>query len=389
MRDADANPSGKDDAAGRFAPVSSPRSPDETATLVVKVGSSLLTDDCGQPRRTWMATLAGRLAAHAGPVVLVSSGAIALGRSALGLTSRPRSLAQAQAAAAVGQIRLAQAWAEVWAEQGRVAAQVLLTLGDLEQRPRYLNARATLEALLERGIVPVINENDTVATEEIRFGDNDRLAARVAQLIGARQLLLLSDVDGLYTADPGVDPSATRIDLVNAITPQIEALAGSTRATGVGTGGMVSKLAAARIAMAAGTDVILTCGRTEDPIGRLAAGGPATRFLSGLKPLAARKQWLKSLQQPQGSLTIDAGALAAIRAGASLLAAGVRAVEGDFQRGDLVRLIGPDGVCGQGLCAYASTQAGRILGLNSAAIAERLDGAGRGPMVHRDDLVLD
>ncbi|MGY6554084.1 MAG: glutamate 5-kinase [Wenzhouxiangella sp.] len=355
---------------------------------VVKIGSSLLVARDGQLRRAWMARLAERLNELPGAVVLVSSGAIAMGRGAIGLDRRPRSLAEAQAAAAVGQIHLAGAWAEAWARQQRSAAQVLLTLGDLEQRPRYLNARATLEMLIERRVVPVVNENDTVATEEIRFGDNDRLAARVAQLIGARLLVLLSDVDGLYTADPSTDPQAQHIAVVESLTPEIEALAGSTGAAGLGTGGMRSKLLAARIATDAGAHVVLSSGLSEDPIGALLHDGPATVFRAGAKPLVARKRWLRGLQDPHGDLQLDAGAVAAIRGGASLLAVGVRQVSGNFQRGDLVRLLGPDGVCGQGLSAYRSEEAQRITGLSSERIAEVLAEAGRGPMVHRDDLVL-
>jgi len=355
---------------------------------VVKIGSSLLVGRDGRLRRAWMECLAGRLNALPGAVVLVSSGAIAMGRGAIGLDRRPRSLAEAQAAAAVGQIHLAGAWAEAWARQRRSAAQILLTLGDLEQRPRYLNARATLEMLIDRRVVPVVNENDTVATEEIRFGDNDRLAARVAQLIGARLLVLLSDVDGLYTADPSTDPSAQHIAAVEAMTSEIEALAGSTGAAGLGTGGMRSKLAAARIATDAGAHVVLSSGLGEDPIGVLLNDGPATLFRAATKPLAARKRWLRGLQDPHGALHLDAGALAAIKGGASLLAVGVREVIGSFQRGDLVRLIGPDGACGQGLCAYPSDEARGIAGLTSERIAEVLAEAGRGPMVHRDDLVL-
>lgn len=355
---------------------------------VVKIGSSLLVARDGGLRRAWMERLAERLNELPGAVVLVSSGAIALGRGALGLDRRPRSLAEAQAAAAVGQIHLAGAWAEAWARQGRSAAQILLTLGDLEQRPRYLNARATLEMLIERAVVPVVNENDTVATEEIRFGDNDRLAARVAQLMGARLLLLLSDVDGLYTADPAIDPAARRIATVEALTPAIEALAGKVGAAGLGTGGMQSKLAAARIATDAGVHVVLGSGQYEDPIGSLLAGGPATVFRAGDKPLVARKRWLRGLQNPLGELHLDGGALSALRDGASLLAVGVREVRGEFRRGDLVRLVGPEGRCGQGLCAYQSDEAGRIVGLTSERIVEVLAEAGRGPMVHRDDLVL-
>ncbi len=356
--------------------------------LVIKVGSSLLIDQQGRLRERWIDTLTGRLVARGGPVVVVSSGAIALGRDALGLSGRPRILAQAQAAAAVGQIHLARCWAEAFTRHGGRAAQVLLSLWDLEHRPRYLNARATMEMLLEKGIVPVINENDTVATEEIRFGDNDGLAARVAQLLGARLLLLLSDVDGLYTADPLTDSGARHIARVDEINEEIEALAGPTRSDGVGTGGMASKLAAARIATEAGAHVVLGSGLTDDPMGELSGDAPATVFIARSRPMAARKQWLKSLQQPAGSLELDAGALAALKNGSSLLAVGVQAVHGDFSRGDLVELVGPNGPCGQGLSGYRSEQARRIVGLNSNRIAEVLDEAGRGPMVHRDDLVL-
>ena len=356
--------------------------------LVVKVGSSLLIDDAGQQRIDWIEKLVGRLVARGGPVVVVSSGAIALGRDALGLSGRPRLLAQAQAAAAVGQIHLARTWAEAFAHHGGKAAQVLLSVGDLEDRPRYLNARATMEMLLQYGIVPVVNENDTVATEEIRFGDNDCLAARVAQALGASTLLLLSDVDGLYTSDPLTDPDARHIGRVESIDSEVEALAGQPRFDGVGTGGMASKLRAARIATEAGIHVLLGSGLSEDPFNDLAEGMPATLFRARSRPMAARKQWLKSLQQPTGELAIDAGALAALQSGSSLLAVGVQAVRGEFQRGDLVRLVGPQGPCGQGLCAYRSEQADKIVGLSSDQIADILEEAGRGPMIHRDDLVL-
>ncbi len=356
--------------------------------LVVKVGSSLLIDHDGGLRRTWMQILVDRLARRSGSAVLVSSGAIALGRGALGLDARPRLLAQAQAAAAVGQIHLAAAWSEYWRAEGRVAAQILLTLGDLEQRRRYLNARATLETLIENGIVPVVNENDTVATEEIRFGDNDRLAARVAQLLAADQLLLLSDVDGLYTADPASDAGASHLAEVEAITPAIEAMASGAGRRGVGTGGMASKLQAARIATEAGIPVVLACGLGDDPLGELAHGARATRFLAQSLPRASRKQWLRGLQQPAGRLDLDAGAVEALRSGASLLAVGVQAVIGEFDRGDLITLIGPDGIVGQGLCAYSATHARLVVGQHSAEVARRLANANRGPVVHRDDLVL-
>ncbi len=356
--------------------------------IVVKIGSSLLVDAGGQLRPGWMHTLAGQLGRLPGPVIVVSSGAIAVGRAALTLQERPRTLAEAQAAAAVGQITLAGAWSSAWSEHGRSAAQILLTLADLQQRRRYLNARATLETLLENQVVPVVNENDTVATEEIRFGDNDRLAARVAQLMGANALVLLSDVDGLYTADPAVDSAARRLDEVEQLTPEIEALAGKTRAVGLGTGGMKSKLGAARIATDAGVPVVLASGLQPDPIGALINGGPATVFRASANPPIARKRWLRGLQNPLGELMLDAGALSALRQGASLLSVGVCSVTGNFQRGDLVSLVGPAGPCGQGLCAYDDSEARRIAGLSSERVAEALASAGRGPMVHRDDLVL-
>jgi glutamate 5-kinase len=356
--------------------------------LVVKVGSSLLIDDDGRLRTGWMERLAQRLLNRSGPAVIVSSGAVALGRKAIGLEERPRLLAQAQAAAAVGQIHLARAWSEAFARHEGLAAQVLLSLGDLEARRRYLNARATLETLIEHGVVPVVNENDTVATEEIRFGDNDRLAARVAQLLGAHGLLLLSDIDGLYSADPVSNSDARHISEVDTITAETEALAGQPRFDGVGTGGMISKLKAARIATESGTTVLLGSGLGEDPLGELIAGAPATLFMARSNPMAARKQWLKALQHPAGELEIDSGALNALASGSSLLAVGVRAVRGQFQRGDLVRLVGPNGPCGQGLCGYPAEQARQITGLNSRQIAEVLGEAGRGPVVHRDDLVL-
>jgi len=357
-----------------------------SGVLVVKIGSSLLIDESGGLRRAWMRNLVAGLSARSGPVVLVSSGAIALGRGALGLSDRPRLLAQAQAAAAVGQIHLAGAWSKCWQEAGRQAAQILLTLGDLENRRSYLNARATLETLIERGMVPVVNENDTVATEEIRFGDNDRLAARVAQLLGAEALLLLSDVDGLYTRDPAERADAQHIAWVEAVTPQIEALAGGSGR--LGTGGMASKLAAARIACAAGVAVWLASGLSEDPIGDLVAGARATGFSPSAQPRARRKQWLAGLQQPSGTLHLDDGAVRALRSGASLLAVGITAVDGQFERGDLVRLDSAEGIIGQGLSAYPSDQARAIIGCHSRQIAEVLDQPGRGAIIHRDDLVL-
>jgi len=360
-----------------------------SAPLVVKIGSSLLIDRDGQPRRDWMSGLARRLAGRPGPVAIVSSGAIALGRSALGIEGRPASLAEAQAAAAVGQIRLAQTWADAWADCGRVAAQVLLTLDDLENRGRYLNARNTIETLLERGIVPIINENDTVATGEIRFGDNDRLGARVALLAGAGLFVLLSDVDGLFEADPVKLPGARLIADVPVIDAGIEALAGTAEATGYGTGGMVSKLAAARIATSGGCPVLLINGSGDsEPIKRFCETGTGTHFQAAGKPLVRRKQWLRSLQHSAGTLHLDDGAVAALGRGASLLASGILRVDGDFRRGDLVQLSGAAGAIGQGLCGYAAAEASRIMGRKSPEFEATLGYAGRGPVVHRDDLVI-
>ncbi|NKI35631.1 glutamate 5-kinase [Wenzhouxiangella sp. XN79A] len=356
--------------------------------LVVKIGSSILIDDAGRARRDWMAALVGALTGRPGPVVVVSSGAIGLGRRPLGLTGRPTSLADAQAAAAVGQIELARTWADLWSAGGRTAAQVLLTLGDLEDRGRYLNARNTFETLLERGVVPIVNENDTVATGEIRFGDNDRLAARTAQLVGAELLVLLSDVDGLYDADPGTTPHARRIPFVEHIDAEIEALAGTAASTGFGTGGMVTKIEAAKIATAAGCPVLLTSGRHDEPFDGLDEGRRGTWFAARQRPLAARKQWLRGLQQHEGRLTLDAGAAGALKRGASLLARGLVDVDGDFPRGALVRLDGPDGAIGQGLSGYASDDVRAIRGAHSERFHALLGYSGRGPVIHRDDLVL-
>ncbi|MDT8439700.1 MAG: glutamate 5-kinase [Wenzhouxiangellaceae bacterium] len=360
-----------------------------SAPLVVKIGSSLLIGADGQPRINWMRALAGALATRPGPLVIVSSGAVALGRSALGLERRPATLAEAQAAAAVGQIRLAGLWADAWAAHDRSSAQMLLTVGDLDDRARYLNARNTLETLLAHGVVPVVNENDTVATGEIRFGDNDRLSARVAQLAGAGLLVLLSDVDGLYAANPKQHPEAERIAEVDRIDAHIAALADGPEQAGVGTGGMISKLAAARIATAAGCPVLLTSGHDEyEPLARFLDEGHGTWFHAAERPLARRKQWLRGLQQQAGELLLDAGAVAALQREASLLARGVTAVQGRFKRGDLVGLRGPDGPVGQGLAGYASDELARIAGRHSEEFEAILGYAGRGAVVHRDDLVI-
>ncbi len=362
---------------------------ESSAPLVVKIGSSLLIDAQGSARRDWMSRLAAQLARRPGPFILVSSGAIGLGRGAIGLRARPASLAEAQAAAAIGQICLAQLWSDVLGRQGLSCGQMLLTLGDLEDRGRYLNARNTLHTLLGHGIVPVINENDTVATGEIRFGDNDRLAARVAQLAGAELLVLLSDVDGLHDANPASNPQAQLIPEVERVTSEIESLADAASTTDFGTGGMISKLAAARIATAAGCHVLLTSGRGKDePLERYLSTGRGTLFRATDKPLVTRKQWLRGLQHQAGVIHVDAGAVAALARGASLLAAGATRVEGSFERGALVAICGPDGPVGQGLCGYNAADARRLVGVKSDRIEQVLGYPGRGAMIHRDDLVL-
>ena len=365
----------------------------EAHRLVVKIGSALLVDPAqAAPRAEWLAGVAADIAAlraRGTEVIVVSSGAIALARRALGLTRARLRLEEKQAAAAVGQIRLAQAWAGALAAVGLTAAQLLLTLEDTEDRRRYLNARATLQTLLAMGTVPVINENDTVATAEIRFGDNDRLAARVAEMVEADQLILLSDIDGLYTADPRRDPAARHLPVVAAITPEIEAMGGEPP-PGYSSGGMRTKLAAARIATQAGAAMAIARGHgTDHPLAALEAGARCTWFLPAPEGRSARKRWIAGALAPMGVLTIDAGAARALAAGGSLLPAGVRAVDGSFERGDPVLVRGPDGVAlAQGLAAYAAADAARIAGHRSDAIEAILGWRGRDELIHRDDLVL-
>jgi glutamate 5-kinase len=358
--------------------------------IVVKIGSALLVD-ADALRRDWLKTLCADVASlrrDGKDVILVSSGAIALGRRALKLRDGALKLEESQAAAAAGQVRLAEAYADGLAAEGLVAAQILLTLGDTEERRRYLNARATLRTLLALGAVPVINENDTVATAEIRFGDNDRLAARVVSMMEADCLVLLSDVDGLYSADPTRDPTAEHIGEVAHITSEIEAMAGGS-SSGLGRGGMNSKVLAAKIATAAGSEVVIAKGDRDNALAALRAGARHTRFLAGGTPAAARKRWIAGVLKVEGALVIDAGAARALADGKSLLPAGVRTVEGTFERGDVVAVRDTEGrELARGLVAYHATDARRIAGRRSAEIESILGYRGRDEMIHRDDLAL-
>ena len=360
--------------------------------MVVKVGSALLVDGAsGALRRDWLVSLCADVAllkAEGRQVILVSSGAIALGRRALKLKAGALRLEESQAAAAAGQVRLAEAYADSFAGQEIVAAQVLLTLDDTEGRRRHLNARATLNTLLELNAVPVINENDTVATAEIKFGDNDRLAARVASMMGADQLVLLSDVDGLYTADPGADAAATHIPEVSAVTPEIEAMATGS-VSGLGRGGMASKLIAARIATMAGADVIIAKGQSLNPLAKISEGARHTIFRASLTPAAARKRWIGGVLKPEGVLMIDDGAVKALSEGKSLLPAGIRQVDGRFERGDAVLVKDRQGrEIARGLIAYNASDAERIAGKRTVEIEAILGYRGRDEMIHRDDLTL-
>ena len=360
--------------------------------LVVKIGSALLVEeDSGTIHRTWLNALAddvAALAARGTEIILVSSGAIAVGRRHLELKRGALKLEEKQAAAATGQVRLAHAYQEALARHDLTVAQVLLTLGDTEERRRHLNARATLMTLLRLGAIPVINENDTVATSEIRFGDNDRLAARVAAMIDAEALVLLSDIDGLYTADPRARPEAAFVPEVPVITPEIEAMAGKAP-VGYSSGGMVTKLAAARIAVVAGCRMAIADGRILNPLAAIEAGGRATWFLSQVEPRTARKRYIAGSLKPSGVFTLDDGALKALRAGKSLLPAGVTAVEGAFERGDAVVLRAAEGAeIGRGLTAYSAADARRIIGHKSRDIESILGYRGREELIHRDDLVL-
>jgi glutamate 5-kinase len=364
----------------------------EAKRVVVKVGSALLVDaEKGRLNRAWLETFAADVAAlrkRGQEVILVSSGAIALGRRHLGLSAGKLKLEESQAAAAVGQIRLAHAYKELLEAHDVTVAQILLTLGDTEQRRRYLNARGTLNTLLSLGAVPVINENDTVATAEIRYGDNDRLAARVAQMVGADCLVLLSDIDGLYTANPTEDPDAEFIARVLEITPAIEAMAGGA-GSDMGSGGMHTKIAAAKIAVGAGCHLCIAKGAHQHPLQRIEEGVRCTWFVPSSTPLATRKQWIAGTLKPAGAIAVDDGAVRALMGGKSLLPAGVTRALGRFDRGDTVSIIGPDGTeVARGICAYSDSDAARIIGRRSADIEKVLGFRGRDEIVHRDDLVL-
>jgi glutamate 5-kinase len=360
--------------------------------IVVKVGSSLLVDSAaGELRGAWLKALCEDLAElHKGKrdILVVSSGAIALGRSKLKLPRGPLKLEDSQAAAAVGQIALARIWAETLGEHGIAAGQILVTLGDTEERRRYLNARETIDKLLEWKCVPVINENDTVATSEIRYGDNDRLGARVATMVSADCLVLLSDIDGLYDAPPGEGRNAKLVPLVERVTPEIEAMAGASGSE-LSRGGMVTKIEAGKIATSAGTHMVIASGKREHPLRTIAQGGACTWFLTPANPVTARKKWIAGSLEPKGTLFIDAGAVAALRRGKSLLPAGVKRVDGEFARGDAVIVRDLDGAeVGRGLVAYDAADAAQVVGKSSADVKMILGFEGRVEIVHRDDLVL-
>lgn len=360
--------------------------------IVIKVGSSLLVDsEAGELKRAWLASLVDDIATLHGEkrdVLVVSSGAIASARATLKLPRGALRLEEAQAAAAVGQIALARSWSETLSAHGITAGQILLTLTDTEERRRYLNARETIDKLLEWRAVPVINENDTVATTEIRYGDNDRLAARVATMVSADLLVLLSDIDGLYDKPPAPGNGAKLISVVPRITAEIEAMAGASGSE-LSRGGMVTKIEAGKIATTAGVHMVIASGRVMHPLKAIADGGPCTWFLTPANPVTSRKKWIAGSLEPRGALHIDDGAVKALRSGKSLLPAGVKKVEGDFGRGDAVILRGPDGAeVGRGLVAYDYSDAEKIIGRSSADVLSILGFTGRTVMVHRDDLVM-
>jgi glutamate 5-kinase len=365
---------------------------DRARRIVVKIGSALLADRAtGNLKSDWLASLIDDVAElrKAGrDVVLVSSGAVALGRYRLGLPKGALELQQSQAAAAVGQISLAAAYQALAARHDMTVAQILLTLGDTEQRRRYLNARHTIETLLELGAIPVVNENDTVATAEIKYGDNDRLSARVASMVSADCLVLLSDIDGLYTAPPHADPNARHIPVVTEITPEIEAMAGAP-GTELSKGGMKTKIEAGKIALGAGTNMVITTGAVMHPLRAIAEGSKVTWFLASQDPVTAKKRWIAGQLEPRGAITIDAGAEKALLSGKSLLPAGVMRIDGTFDRGDAVILRSAEGrELGRGLAAYPKAEAERIIGKRSADIEAILGYNGGDELVHRDDMAL-
>lgn len=365
---------------------------DEYKRIVIKVGSSLITGEDGAVRKTWLATLASDIAAlrqSDKEIIVVTSGAVALGRSVMGLGRRAITLEEKQAAAACGQAPLLAAWSDAFGKQ-HAPALVLLTGDDSTDRRRYLNARNTLDTLLEnKNVIPLINENDTVATAEIRFGDNDRLSARVAQMAGADLLILLSDIDGLYSADPRKNDTASFIEVVPHITPEIEAMAGGA-GSDIGSGGMITKIAAAKIAVAAGCSMVIAKGELSHPLKALTQGGRHTRFVAKGNPLSARKNWIAGDMHPAGTVTVDDGAAKALASGKSLLPAGVKAVSGSFERGDTVAIANASGkILGKGIIAYDAADAAIIIGKNSSEFEALLGFKGRDVLIHRDDMVLD
>lgn len=367
------------------------RSLSRVKRVVIKIGSALLVDRGSGIRKPWLDAICDDIAAlkaRGTDVLVVSSGAIALGRTVLDMPSGALKLEESQACAAVGQIALARHWSESLSRHQIVAGQVLLTLGDTEERRRYLNARATLNQLLKIGAVPIINENDTVATTEIRYGDNDRLAARVATMAGADLLVLLSDIDGLYTAPPHLDPNAQFLDTIEEITPSIEAMAGGA-ASELSRGGMRTKIDAGKIATSAGCAMIIASGKTMNPLSSIENGARHSWFAASKSPVTARKTWIAGQLQPAGTLQVDNGAEGALRSGKSLLPAGVRSVSGAFHRGDTVSIVTIEGrEIARGLAGYDADEARRICGRKSNEIEKILGYAGRAAMIHRDDLVM-
>lgn len=364
---------------------------DDHTKIVIKIGSALLVDRQSGLKSDWLASLCDditALKAKGADVLVVSSGAIAMGRTVLSATNKRLKLEESQACAAVGQIALARAWSECLSHHDIFAGQVLLTLNDTEERRRYLNARATIGELLELGAIPIINENDTVATSEIRYGDNDRLAARVATMVGADLLVLLSDIDGLYTAPPHEDPNADFLDVIEQITPEIEAMAGDAGSE-LSRGGMRTKIDAAKIATTAGCSMIIASGQTANPLSSIDNGARSSWFTASGTPRTAREVWIAGQLEPAGKLTIDDGAIGALKKGNSLLPAGVRKVQGDFYRGDTISICSNKGEeIARGISRYDADEAHSIAGLKTSQLEEKLGYAGRNAMVHRDDLVM-